>query len=213
MNETPVNSMVNGHDEEMEPEEAAMSSPAKWIKHPLNHQWTLWYFKMDRNRDWCENNIIVTTFATVEDFWCLVNHIQKASKLNSGCDYSVFKDGIQPMWEDPQNKEGGRWLINMNKNQRHTDLDNVWLEMLLCLIGEAFDPYGEEICGAVVNIRPKGDKLGVWTKDCNHQDAIMHIGRTLRDRLNVPKSCTIGYQAHNDNCVKTGSAVKNRYQV
>lgn len=32
------------------------------------------------------------------------------------------------MWEDDRNKKGGRWLINLNKQQRHTDLDNFWLE-------------------------------------------------------------------------------------
>ena len=32
------------------------------------------------------------------------------------------------MWEDAQNKNGGRWLVNLNKNQRMTELDNFWLE-------------------------------------------------------------------------------------
>ena len=32
------------------------------------------------------------------------------------------------MWEDSQNKNGGRWLVNLNKNQRMTELDNFWLE-------------------------------------------------------------------------------------
>ena len=60
------------------------------------------------------------------------------------------------MWEDPLNKKGGRWLMNLNKQQRHSDLDNYWLETLLCLIGEAFDETSDDICGAVVNIRGKG---------------------------------------------------------
>jgi translation initiation factor 4E len=34
------------------------------------------------------------------------------------------------MWEDDQNKRGGRWLVNMNKNQRMSDLDNVWQEIV-----------------------------------------------------------------------------------
>ena len=32
------------------------------------------------------------------------------------------------MWEDEYNKRGGRWLINLNKAQRLSDLDNLWLE-------------------------------------------------------------------------------------
>ena len=44
--------------------------------------------------------------------------------------FLFLQDGIQPMWEDDKNKKGGRWLINLNKQQRSTDLDNFWLEMV-----------------------------------------------------------------------------------
>ena len=47
---------------------------------------------------------------------------------------------------------------------------------LLCLIGEAFDASSDEVCGAVVNIRPRGDKLAVWTGDVKKADAIKAIG-------------------------------------
>ena len=36
----------------------------------------------------------------VEDFWALYNHIELASRLQAGCDYSLFKEGVKPMWED-----------------------------------------------------------------------------------------------------------------
>jgi hypothetical protein len=42
--------------------------------------------------------------------------------------FDIYQDGIQPMWEDASNKNGGRWLVNLNKNQRQTELDNFWLE-------------------------------------------------------------------------------------
>ena len=31
------------------------------------------------------------------------------------------------MWEDPSNRSGGRWSINLNKSQRTTELDKYWL--------------------------------------------------------------------------------------
>lgn len=39
------------------------------VKHPLNSVWALWYFKNDKRRDWSENQKVITTFGTVEDFW------------------------------------------------------------------------------------------------------------------------------------------------
>ena len=54
-------------------------------------------------------------------------------------------------------------------------INNV-LFQLLCLIGEAFDEVSDDICGAVVNIRNKGDKLGLWTHDASRSDASKKIG-------------------------------------
>lgn len=44
--------------------------------------------------------------------------------------FSLFQHGIKPMWEDSRNKQGGRWLINVNKSQRMSDLNNYWLEIV-----------------------------------------------------------------------------------
>ena len=55
------------------------------------------------------------------------------------CFVAKFQEGIKPMWEDDYNKHGGRWLINLDKKQRMTCLDNFWLEVMLCLIGESFE--------------------------------------------------------------------------
>jgi translation initiation factor 4E len=83
------------------------------VKHPLQHPWTLWYYRNDRTKSWQENLREVVTFATVEDFWAVFNHIESASRLGPGSDYSVFKAGIKPMWEDEKNANGGRWLLNL----------------------------------------------------------------------------------------------------
>lgn len=61
------------------------------------------------------------------------NHIKSASELSAGCDYSLFKAGIKPMWEDPRNNNGGRWLISLDKKQRSSELDNYWLEVVSCI--------------------------------------------------------------------------------
>ena len=34
------------------------------------------------------------------------------------------------MWEDEANKKGGRWVITLNRQQRRTDLDNLWLDVV-----------------------------------------------------------------------------------
>lgn len=128
------------------------------IKHPLQNSWTLWYYECEKGKPWetCQHQI--TNFDTVEDFWSIYNHIKLASEVKIGNDYSLFKNNIRPMWEDDTNKHGGRWIINLPRSFRQGELDSLWLDVILCLIGEAFE-YSEDICGAVVNIRPRGHKI------------------------------------------------------
>lgn len=177
------------------------------IKHPLQHTWTLWYYENDKTKGWEENQREITSFSTVEDFWCLFNHIKAVSSIRTGCDYSLFKSGIRPMWEDEANKDGGRWLISLDKKQRNNELDAFWLEILLCLIGEAFDDYSDDICGAVVNIRLKGDKIGIWTADASRKksDGILSIGRKIKERLNIGPEHKIVFQSHKDTAVRNSS--------
>ena len=37
------------------------------------------------------------------------------------------------MWEDPRNRNGGRWVINLDKKRRAVELDCFWLEMVCTL--------------------------------------------------------------------------------
>ncbi|KAG5865704.1 hypothetical protein JTB14_002695 [Gonioctena quinquepunctata] len=182
------------------------------IKHPLQSCWTLWYYENDRSLSWEKNQKEISSFQTVEDFWSLYNHIKPASELRQGTDYSLFKKGIMPMWEDKANKKGGRWLLSLEKKQRNNELDRYWLDIILCLIGEAFD-NSDEVCGAVVNIRQKGDKIGVWTADAQNGTAVLEIGRKLKERLHIPPRTVLGYQVHQDTIEKTGSVSKLSYTV
>lgn len=101
----------------------------RYVKHPLQDQWTLWYLQNDHKKSWEEMLNKVTTFGTVEDFWCLYDHIKEASMLGDYNDYSVFKENIRPMWEDPGNNRGGRWIFNLNLSESNrNELDRMWLD-------------------------------------------------------------------------------------
>ena len=191
--------------------EKASIPPELKSKHPLHNKWTLWFFQFDKNQAWEDNLQEVSSFEYVEDFWALFNHIEPASRLPTGCDYSMFKYGVKPMWEDDSNKHGGRWLINFQRNHREA-LDECWLEVLLCLIGEQFGDDGETVNGAVVAVRNKGDKIGLWTSDWKHSNEIMSIGSKLKEKLGMDRAL-IGYQSHADTIDKRSSKAKDMYTV
>lgn len=211
---TSVSSDSLSNDDSQNKDENAVIDPEYLIKHPLQNSWTLWFFKNDaRNKNWEDNQKPITTFHTVEDFWALYNHIELASKLMSGLDYSLFKEGIKPMWEDERNSRGGRWVIQLEKKFRQSCLDNYWLEVMLCLIGEAFDDHSKSVNGAVVSVRPKGDKIGIWCADQRNAEAIISIGKKIKERLKIDPKTTVGFEAHNDTKTKSGSTARNRFVV
>jgi len=202
----------NISEEETENSEHELS-PDLLIKHPLQNSWTLWFYKNDKTKTWEANQREIITFSTVEDFWALYNHIELASRLSAGCDYSLFKEGIKPMWEDEKNRKGGRWLINLEKKHRSSSLDNFWLEVVLCLIGETFESDSVLVNGAVVNVRTKGDKLAMWLCETKPQDSIVKIGQKLKKRLGIDDQVIIGYEVHSDTMIKQGSMAKIRYTI
>ncbi|KAL3985636.1 Eukaryotic initiation factor 4E family protein [Acanthocheilonema viteae] len=201
------------HIERSESHNPSAAASESLARHPLQCRWALWYLKADRNKDWEDCLKQVAVFDTVEDFWALYNHIQTASGLNWGSDYYLFKEGIKPMWEDENNVKGGRWLVVVDKQKRAQLLDHYWLELLMAIIGEQFEEHGEHICGAVVNVRQKGDKVSLWTRDSLKDDVNLRIGQILKAKLEIPDSEPIRYEVHKDSSVRTGSMVKPRIVI
>lgn len=53
--------------------------------------------------------------------------------LSDHFDCYVFKEGIKPMWEDLDNKDGGRWIIQINREHswKHlVNLEEIWLKVV-----------------------------------------------------------------------------------
>lgn len=184
-------------------------------KHPLQNTWTMWFYKNDRNKDWEDNQKAVIDFSTVEDFWALFNHIEEVGKLNHGCDYSLFKRGVKPMWEDEHNRGGGRWVISLDKGQRVPELNNIWLEIMLLMIGEAFgEDHGKCVNGAVVSVRTKGDRIAVWLgPSALNTDAVQSIGRKIKESLAIPPKVKISFEMHEDTKHRTSSRSKVQYTI
>ena len=64
------------------------------------------------------------------------------------------------MWEDEENKRGGKWIVRLKKGVA----DRYWEDLLLAIVGDQFAEAGEEVCGAVLSVRSGEDVLSVWTR-------------------------------------------------
>ena len=67
-------------------------NPKNYLRHPLKHSWTFWYFDMNGGAaSWDENLKEIVSVDTIEGFWAVYNHLEAVSNLESGCDYALFK--------------------------------------------------------------------------------------------------------------------------
>eukprot|EP01122_Echinamoeba_exundans_P010770 TRINITY_DN4099_c0_g1_i1.p1 TRINITY_DN4099_c0_g1~~TRINITY_DN4099_c0_g1_i1.p1 ORF type:complete len:247 (+),score=73.73 TRINITY_DN4099_c0_g1_i1:312-1052(+) len=192
-------------------------NPEFAIKHPLQNSWTWWYDypgKKTNQSTWANHLKKIYTFSSVEDFWSLFNNLKPASEIQTGSNYHVFKEGVEPKWEDEQNAKGGKWLITLPPKARVKQLDQMWLWALLACIGENFDDDSDQICGCVVSIRKPGDRIAIWTRDANNEAAQIRIGEKLKAAIGLPPSQEIGYQVHSDAMSRTSSRDnKNKYSI
>ncbi|OQR85005.1 eukaryotic initiation factor 4E [Achlya hypogyna] len=184
--------------------------PAEIVpKHPLQHKWVLWYDNPKKKlatETWEENLKKIYTFDTVEDFWCLFNNVLPPTKLSTGSNYHLFKEGIRPMWEDPINMKGGKWILT-NTRQRRARLDDSWMHVMLALIGEALED-DDDVCGCVVSVRKSQDRLAVWTKTAVNEPLQRAVGRNFRKVLDLGKNEVLKFQSHAD-AAASGSSFQN----
>ena len=121
----------------------------------------MWYRPpTSKYSDYEKSTIALASFATVEAFWTVYTHLKRPSILPSVSDYHIFKKGIRPVWEDEENKRGGKWIVRLKKGVA----DRYWEDLLLAIVGDQFAEAGEEVCGAVLSVRSGEDVLSVWTR-------------------------------------------------
>jgi translation initiation factor 4E len=170
-------------------------------KHPLRCGWTLWFesnllLKGRIQREWNVKDVL--SFKNVEDFWRLHNNMRKPSQVPHGCGFDLFRNGVQPTWEDPANAKGGKWTVVMEKGNDMTD--RMWLLFQLAVIGEMLqDDTGNFVCGAVCNLRKAQNKLCLWTRDYKDKERNMKVGVALKEQLKLPPNYKIKYQQHTVN--------------
>ncbi|KAF5316040.1 hypothetical protein D9619_006358 [Psilocybe cf. subviscida] len=201
--------------------------------HPLRNTWVFW-FRQQRSPG---NKIIsyeegikkIAAFSSVESFWSLWTHLVPPSSLLPTTDYLLFHEGVRrPVWEDPLNLAGGKWIIRLKKGVA----DRFWEDLVLAIIGDQFDdcrstrerdensksragalgaapasnsddgsegaPEWPEICGCTISVRQSEDIVTVWNRVDGDPKLREQIRDTLRKVLNLPPSTIMEYKSNND---------------
>ena len=129
----------------------------------------------------------IADFDTIEDFWSIFQHLRKPDSCIPGIEYFMFKEPIKPLWEDENNKNGGRFSIKL----KHGYTTIIWEEMIFALIGGILPKeMKDQINGIVVTSRKEFNTLQIWFK--NYDDKITEdLEQCIRDLLVIPQEVKI----------------------
>lgn len=103
----------------------------------------------------------IAGFSNAEDFFSVYRHLKRPSTLPLVSDYHIFKNGIRPVWEDDENRKGGKWIVRLKKGVA----DRYWEDLVFAIVGDQFAEASEEVCGAVLSVRNGEDILSIWARN------------------------------------------------
>lgn len=98
--------------------------------HKLQSCYNLWYARKGSHRasEYGKSLHFIGRCGTVEQWWSLYCHLLRPTELKPYRKLHLFKSGIKPMWEDPENIKGrlDQWrisdhLITINITRRQVD--------------------------------------------------------------------------------------------
>ncbi len=135
--------------------------------HTLSNNWTLWAH-LPHNTDWTLKSYIpISTFKNVEETIGLTETLP--SVLVENCMLFIMKEGVKPIWEDPNNRNGGSFSYKVsNKN-----VYKVWKDLTYVLVGGTISKQSKFVnCVTGITISPKKSFciIKIWMADCNNQN-------------------------------------------
>lgn len=134
--------------------------------HPLNDNWTLWAH-LPHNTDWSLKSYIpIFTFKTMEDSIAIIESLPPI--LVTNCMLFIMKQGINPIWEDPKNRDGGCFSFKV----LNEDVSKTWAELTYRLVGCSISNGHFINCVTGITISPKKSfcVVKIWMSNCKHQN-------------------------------------------
>lgn len=150
--------------------------------HKLNDTWVL-YAHLPHDSDWTiasYKTIVEASYA--EQVIAITDCLH--DDLVTECMLFWMRKGIQPMWEDPQNRGGGCFSYKIPNK----DVYNVWKKISFMLCGEILandTAIMNTINGITISPKKNFCILKIWFNSCKHQDPTI---------INYPGGNVIGPQ-------------------
>lgn len=167
-----------------------MSAPKK-----LSNKFVFWYHINEISTDQEYENQIkkLAEFDTLDDFWAIFQYLKKPDDCKQAIEFQLFKHPIKPMWEDENNKNGGRIALKLRKEFSNL----VWEELIFAFIGGYFaKEIKDEINGLVINCKKDFNSLQIWIKNYTNE-ITSAIEKNIREILSMPNEVALDIKPFN----------------
>lgn len=136
--------------------------------HNLIGKWNLYYhLPHDKNWDLSSYKVIMKDIDTLEKLISINENVSE--QIVKHCMLFVMRDGITPMWEDPQNRNGGCFSFKVLNKQVY----NVWKSLFYAMCGETLflnRADHKQINGITISPKKNFCIIKVWLLNCTIQD-------------------------------------------
>ena len=134
----------------------------------LNNKWNLLYHLPNNNNWELESYVPIINNIESADSILLLN--EKISEvIVTNCMLFVMKEGITPLWEDPQNRKGGCFSYKiLNKHVYY-----VWKQLFFLICGETLfsdEEYNKNVNGISISQKKNFCIIKVWMKTTTNHD-------------------------------------------
>lgn len=135
--------------------------------HKLKNKWNLWAH-LPQDPEWTVKSYkLVYKYNSVEETIAITESLPEV--LIKNCMLYIMKDGINPMWEDPKNRNGGCFSYKVsNKN-----VCEVWRDLTYVLVGETISqnlPFVNSVTGITISPKKNFCIIKIWLSNCDHQN-------------------------------------------
>lgn len=141
----------------------------------LKNKWILWAHDINNN-DWSTTSYKrLHEIKTYSDFWKLFNNFGKLGIRYSH--YFLMKDGIKPIWEDEQNRDGGILSVRIEMDSALSLLEDLGTRMVI----EEITDEQNDINGISISPKHNWALIKLWNKNSKN-DLSVNMKQEILDR-------------------------------
>ena len=161
----------------------------------LSNKFTFWYHIIESTDDQKYESQIrkLAEFETLDEFWSIFQYLKKPDDVKQTMEIQLFKNPIKPMWEDEENKNGGRIALKLRKEFSNL----VWEELVFSFIGGYLGKeVQKDIYGIVISCKKDFNSMQIWLKNFS-SEITSTIEKNIREILCMPKEVILEMKPFN----------------